>query len=144
MVDKLDPEKRSALMRAVHSENTTPEITVRRAAHRLGLRFRLHDKRLVGKPDLVFPRWRTVVFVNGCFWHRHQGCSKSTTPKTNIEFWLNKFSKNICRDECNRKILIETGWKVLVIWQCQVPTIRCAEIILEKAFNLPLKLEKKD
>ena len=107
MVDHVDAAKRSAIMRAVASKDTTPERIVRSAAHRLGLRFRLHKKELPGKPDLVFPKWRTVVFVHGCFWHRHEGCSKAATPKTNIEFWETKFEKNQERDRRNIDDLIQ-------------------------------------
>lgn len=94
MVDRLTPERRSWLMSRVAGKNTTPELRVRRAAYALGLRFRLHRKDLPGKPDLVFPRRRLVVFVHGCFWHRHPGCRKATSPKSRTEFWFGKFAAN--------------------------------------------------
>ncbi len=114
------------MMRAVRAKHTAPEKMVRSAAHRLGLRFRLHRADLPGKPDLVFPKLRTVVFVNGCFWHRHPGCKKTTTPKTNTEFWLEKFEKNVARDQVTYQKLETMDWKVVVLWQCEVKTIAAA------------------
>ncbi len=135
MVDRVTAEKRSQIMRAVKPRDTGPEMIVRRAAHRMGLRFRLYGKELPGKPDLVFPRWRTVVFVNGCFWHRHANCSKATTPKSNIEFWNEKFEKNVERDNNNYHILENLGWRVVVIWQCQIKDIDQATRILKGIFS---------
>lgn len=136
MTDRVSPERRTEIMRAVRSKNTLPEIIVRRAAYRLGLRFRLYAKELPGKPDLVFPKWRTVIFVNGCFWHRHPGCSKASTPKTNVEFWQKKFADNLRRDEANHKRLEELGWRVVVLWQCQVRTIENTVELLSQYFAI--------
>lgn len=119
MVDRLTPERRSALMANVRSKNTSPEIRVRKAAHALGYRFRLHRKDLPGHPDLVFPGRKKIVFVHGCFWHRHPGCNKATTPKSHVKYWKDKFRKNVARDKATEKALRELGWDVLVIWECQ-------------------------
>lgn len=136
MVDHVSTAKRSEIMRSVRSKNTRPEMVVRRAAHSLGLRFRLFRKDLPGCPDLVFPRWKTVIFVHGCFWHRHDGCSKATVPKTNAGFWLSKFDANVHRDLENEKKLQKLGWRVFVIWQCQVPTTERACELLGRIFEL--------
>lgn len=94
-------------------------MAVRRAAHALGLRFRLHRKNLPGRPDLVFPKHRLVLFVHGCFWHRHQGCKRATTPKTRADFWNSKFKENEARDKRVAAALREAGWRVAVIWECE-------------------------
>lgn len=119
MTDRLTPEKRSWLMSRVKSRDTTPEIAVRKAAFSLGLRFRLHTSKLPGRPDLIFPRWKKVIFVHGCFWHRHPGCRKATTPKSNEAFWEDKFRRNVDRDERVLHEISSLGWDPLVIWQCQ-------------------------
>jgi DNA mismatch endonuclease (patch repair protein) len=120
MVDRLTPTRRSALMARVRSRDTGPELFVRRVAHRLGYRFRLHQRDLPGTPDLVFPRLRSVIFVHGCFWHRHRNCKKSSTPGTRVAFWMEKFSRNIKRDAAARRALWRNGWRVLTIWECQL------------------------
>lgn len=119
MVDRLAPAHRSWLMSRVPSKNTGPEIAVRKLLHRLGYRFRLHSKKLPGKPDLVLPRLNSVVFVHGCFWHRHPGCSKASVPSTRRSFWLAKFVRNVERDAQNIRLLRAKKWRVLVIWQCE-------------------------
>ncbi|PDS69647.1 very short patch repair endonuclease [Rhizobium phaseoli] len=118
MADKLSPQARSKVMGRVKSKNTGPEVLVRRIVHRLGFRFRLHGKDLPGRPDLVFRRRRKVIFVHGCFWHRHH-CGRATTPRTNVEFWERKFSQNIARDNAALEALDVMGWSTLVIWECQ-------------------------
>jgi len=110
---------RSRIMRAVSRSHTGPEIKVRQMLHALGLRFRLHRKDLPGTPDIVLPKHRTVILVNGCFWHRHKGCSKATVPKTRVEFWSNKFAQNVARDLKSQNDLKRAGWSVLKLWQCQ-------------------------
>lgn len=110
---------RSRIMSAVRQKNTGPEIIVRRILHGLGLRFRLHRKDLPGRPDIVLAKHKTVVFVHGCFWHRHSGCSKTTTPKTRKEFWQTKFDQNVERDLRSERALVDRGWNVLVIWECE-------------------------
>jgi len=118
-VDTFPPEKRSEIMRRVHSTDTTPERRVRSLLHRLGYRFRVHRPDLPGKPDIVLPRRRTVVFVHGCFWHRHQDCPHATTPATRQEYWLPKFRRTIARDKKNQGELRERGWNVVVVWECE-------------------------
>lgn len=110
---------RSALMGRVRGKNSKPEIVVRRLAHALGYRFRLHGRNLPGTPDLVFPRLRKVIFVHGCFWHRHRGCYRTTTPKTRAKFWAEKFKRNIERDTRKETQLRALGWDVLVLWECE-------------------------
>ena len=110
---------RSALMRRVRGKDTGPERTVRRAAYSLGYRFRLHRRDLPGTPDLAFPRLRKVIFVHGCFWHRHAGCSRTTTPKTRAAYWREKFEQNVERDRRNVSTLRALGWEVLVVWECE-------------------------
>lgn len=119
MADIVSPAKRSQMMSGIRGKNTKPEIAVRKFLHKKGLRFRLHAK-LPGKPDLTFPKYKTVVFVHGCFWHRHEGCRFSTTPKNNADFWLEKFAANVERDIRATAQLESLGWRVLVIWECQL------------------------
>jgi DNA mismatch endonuclease (patch repair protein) len=107
-------------MARIRSSNTSPEIALRRELHRLGLRFTLGNKKLPGKPDLVFPRHRAVVFVHGCFWHRHPGCNIATTPKSNTVFWQEKFDRNVARDARVIGELEQLGWRVFVAWECEV------------------------
>lgn len=118
-MDTVSPARRSEIMGRIRGKNTSPELRVRRAAHALGYRFRLHAKHLPGSPDLVFPRRRIALFVHGCFWHRHENCRYSYVPKSNIEFWARKFHNNVSRDQRVRGELECMGWKVHVIWECQ-------------------------
>lgn len=110
-------------MSRVKSKDTLPELAVRRLVFGMGYRYRLHDARLPGKPDLVFSRRRKVVFVNGCFWHGHKGCKYARLPKTRTEFWEEKVRKNKARDRANIELLQRSGWKVLTVWQCELKTI---------------------
>ncbi|MEQ8399702.1 MAG: DNA mismatch endonuclease Vsr [Roseitalea porphyridii] len=110
---------RRQLMAKVRSKDSKPELAVRKAAHALGFRFRLHRRDLPGSPDIVFPRLRKVVFVHGCFWHRHDGCSRKTMPRTREEFWTKKFQANIARDRRNLQDLEALGWDCKVIWECE-------------------------
>jgi DNA mismatch endonuclease (patch repair protein) len=121
-VDPLTSAQRSAHMRQIRGKNTKPEIVVRRAAHRLGYRFRLHAKGLPGSPDLVFPSRRKVVFVQGCFWHQHAdvACKLAKRPKSRLDYWLPKLRENIDRDRRQQAALMERGWEVLEVWECQV------------------------
>lgn len=118
-MDTVATETRSRIMSAVRGKNTKPELAVRSVAHAIGFRFRLHCRDLPGTPDLVFPRLRRVVLVHGCFWHRHQGCAATTTPKANAEFWAEKFKRNVARDRATARTLRQQGWRVLVVWECQ-------------------------
>ena len=111
-------------MSRVRSKDTSPEIRVRSQMHRAGYRYRLHVGDMPGKPDIVMPRYRTVVFVNGCFWHRHLGCRRASTPKTNTPFWERKFASNVARDREVRDTLQRDGWTVLVVWECQTRNSR--------------------
>lgn len=107
-------------------------MRVRRAAHALGYRFRLHRKDLPGKPDLVFPKYRTVIFVHGCFWHRHDGCLKASHPKTNQDFWESKFSANVARDHRNTNALKNIGWRSLIVWECETKDLEKIEASLSR------------
>lgn len=106
-------------MSRIKSANTNPERRVRSTLHRMGYRFRLHCKNLPGKPDIVLPKYQTVIFVHGCFWHRHKNCKNAATPKTRQEFWKNKFDDNIKRDRRVIRELKKNGWHVHVVWECQ-------------------------
>lgn len=114
----ITPE-RSALMARVKGKHTKPEVVVRKAVHGLGLRFRLHQANLPGKPDLVLRKSQTIVFVNGCFWHRHANCRMCSTPKSRTEFWNAKFEANVARDNRNYELLALAGWNVVVVWECE-------------------------
>lgn len=116
-MDTVDAVTRSRIMASVHGKDTTPEMVVRKSLHRLGFRYRLHCKDLPGSPDLVFPRYRAVIFIHGCFWHRH-GCRMTTTPSTRRAFWEEKFRANEERDRRGIALLHEQGWRILVIWEC--------------------------
>lgn len=119
MTDIFEPGKRSEIMSRVRGMDTEPEMIVRRIAHGLGYRFRLHRRDLPGSPDLVFPRYRAVIMVHGCFWHRHPGCKYASSPKTRVRFWQDKFEGNVVRDRRNEEALYELGWRVMVIWECE-------------------------
>lgn len=126
-MDNLSPERRSANMRAVRNRNTRPEIVVRRVSHALGYRFRVHVSKLPGKPDLVFASRYKVIFVHGCFWHRH-GCKHGLqVPKTNTEFWEKKIKRNMQRDRVDVQRLRKIGWRSLIIWECQTKNLEKLE-----------------
>lgn len=118
-MDIVDKARRSAMMAAIKGKNTKPEMLVRRTAHSLGFRYRLHRRDLPGSPDLVFPGRRKVVFVHGCYWHRHPGCRFAYEPKSNVDFWTQKFDRNVERDRQALTRLKELGWNPLVIWECE-------------------------
>tara|TARA_Y100000589_G_scaffold260635_1_gene250600 strand:+ start:5477 stop:5845 length:369 start_codon:yes stop_codon:yes gene_type:complete len=122
-------------MAAIKSKNTKPEIAVRKNLHALGYRFRLHRKDLPGKPDIVLPKYKTVIFVNGCFWHQHKGCKYSRLPKTNIDFWKRKLEGNTQRDKLKQSKLKDMGWKVINIWECQTKEIDDIRNLIKE--NLP-------
>jgi DNA mismatch endonuclease (patch repair protein) len=107
-------------MRAIRAKNTGPEMTLRRALHHRGFRFKLHCRGLPGSPDIVLPKYRAAIFVHGCFWHRHYGCRLTTTPKTRVEFWSEKFRRNVERDQENLVALCKEGWRTAILWQCQL------------------------
>jgi len=120
MVDVVDKETRSRMMSGIRGKDTKPELVARRYLHGRGLRFRLHVASLPGKPDMVFPKYRAVVFVHGCFWHRHRDCKFATTPATHNEFWVKKLQDNVDRDQYQVNSLQELGWRVLVVWECEL------------------------
>lgn len=119
MPEIVSTERRSAIMRSVRQKDTAPEMVVRRIAHTIGGRYRLHCKDLPGSPDLVFPRRNLCIFVHGCFWHRHPGCRLATTPRSNVEFWQEKFVRNVERDMRKEKELRIAGWRVEIVWECE-------------------------
>jgi DNA mismatch endonuclease, patch repair protein len=119
MTDRISPAARSSNMARIRSTDTGPERRVRCALHAAGFRFRLHRRDLPGTPDLVLPRWKVVVFVHGCYWHRHAGCRNASTPKSQVEFWQAKFDANVDRDTRVQERLFHAGWTVIVIWECQ-------------------------
>jgi DNA mismatch endonuclease (patch repair protein) len=120
MIDVVDKETRSRMMAGITGRNTKPELQLRRLLHAAGFRYRLHAKDLPGRPDIVLPRYKAAIFVHGCFWHRHPGCRYATTPGSNTEFWNTKFAANVARDASKEQALIATGWRVLVVWECEL------------------------
>lgn len=118
-MDRLPPQVRSANMREIRGEDTAPELAVRRIAHGMGFRYRLHVAGLPGKPDLVFARLRKIVEVRGCFWHQHPGCIDSHIPKSRVDYWGPKLTRNVRRDGRNQRLLQALGWSVLTVWECQ-------------------------
>ncbi|MGH8273652.1 MAG: very short patch repair endonuclease [Gammaproteobacteria bacterium] len=119
MTDVVDPATRSRMMSGIRGRDTKPEVIVRKFLHTHGFRYRIAPKDLPGKPDIVLPKYRTVVFVHGCFWHRHKGCRYATTPATNADFWRAKFQENMVRDQRTVELLVELGWKILTVWECE-------------------------
>ncbi len=119
-MDIISKEKRSWNMSRIRAKDTRPEKAVRSALHKAGYRFRLHSRSLPGKPDIVLAKYKTTIFVHGCFWHRHRGCKLTYMPKSRIGFWNAKFEENVKRDVNARKALRKLGWKVIVIWECEI------------------------
>lgn len=130
-MDIYTPKQRSALMAKVRKANTRPEIVIRCLLHRLGFRFRLHRHDLPGTPDIVLPKLRTVIFVHGCFWHRHGRCNKATTPSNNAAFWQAKFKANKIRDRRKSALLRREGWKVIVVWECETAKADLGKLLLD-------------
>lgn len=120
MSDSLSPEQRSWNMSRIRGTDTSIEVMVRKELFRRGYRYRKNVKTLPGKPDVVLPKYRTVIFVHGCFWHRHPGCSNATNPKTRVKFWQEKFRRNVENDRKHREELEAAGWKVIVVWECEI------------------------
>jgi len=139
-VDRLSKEHRSWNMGRIRSANTTPEIRVRSILHRLGYRFRLHSKELPGRPDIVLAKWRHVVFVHGCFWHRHASCKFCSTPKSRIEFWAAKFERTVERDKAVEGKLRGMGWQVTVVWECELADEEKLVSRLAAAIRTPVTL----
>jgi DNA mismatch endonuclease, patch repair protein len=134
-MDKLTPRQRSEVMSKVKGRNTLPEVKVRQALHAMGYRFRLHRKDLPGKPDIVLPKHRLCIFVHGCFWHRHPGCVRASTPQSNKEFWTKKLAGNAERDQYNAMELVKAGWRVCVIWECETKSASALEIAVNRCLN---------
>lgn len=122
MSDWLSADQRHLCMSHIRGKDTKPEIFVRKALWRLGFRYKLNDPKLPGKPDIVLPKYQTVIFINGCFWHGHPGCKKARIPATNEEFWKSKILSNINRDQLNISALEQAGWKVILVWECELST----------------------
>jgi DNA mismatch endonuclease (patch repair protein) len=134
-MDVHSPVRRSVNMRAIRSTNTMPELVTRRALYAMGYRFRLHKDDLPGRPDIVLPRYRSVILVNGCFWHRHHCSNGRATPKSNPDFWRVKFEQNVKRDRIQKRLLRQLGWRVLVVWECQTRDMRCLQKLLRTFFK---------
>ncbi|MCY3932193.1 MAG: very short patch repair endonuclease [Acidobacteria bacterium] len=131
MTDLLSPQERSALMSRIRGSDTKPEMAVRRALHARGYRFRTHVRGLPGTPDIVFSRRRAAVFVHGCFWHRH-GCNRTSVPKTRQDFWREKFAANVERDKRVQALLVRSGWRVFVAWECEVEN---DDVLFDRLFD---------
>ena len=144
MTDHLTPEKRSWNMGRIKAKNTKPELLLRSALHRAGYRFRIHVKTLPGTPDIVLPKYRTVIFVHGCFWHRHPNCKKATMPKTRTVFWQTKFDRNIANDKRHKKELNALEWKVITVWECELKDVDQAVEQIQKQLHEEYVLPSKD
>ena len=140
-MDTLTSEKRSWNMSRIRGENTKPELAVRSMLHHMGYRFRVSDKKLPGKPDIVLPKYRTVIFVHGCFWHRHPGCKFTYTPKSRLEFWSRKFGENVKRDKNNISLLKKIGWLPIVVWECEIESN--ADAVLSRVSGILQRRLKK-
>lgn len=144
MADRINQKHRSWNMSQIKAKNTVPEIVVRSIVHSLGYRFRIHSNRLPGKPDIALPRLKTVIQVNGCFWHRHPHCTLAYTPNTRKEFWENKFEKNVLRDQVVLKELTSLGWNVITVWECELKDLatlrkRLGTALAERENNMQSK-----
>ena len=139
MTDTMTPEQRSRCMSAVKGKDTKPEMIVRRYLFSKGLRFRLHRKDLPGNPDIVLPKYKTVVFINGCFWHGHDGCKYYKLPTSNVEFWESKITNNKNRDILNELKLKKLGWRVIRIWECEIKRVQDRGQSLEKLYTQIVK-----
>jgi DNA mismatch endonuclease, patch repair protein len=145
-MDRISEARRSWNMARIRSRNTKPEIKVRSILHRMGFRFRINVIDIPGKPDVVLPKYHSIILVHGCFWHRHPGCRYAYTPKSRIEFWENKFQDNIKRDEVVLRQLNESGWHVLRIWECEINNSEdlISRLILFLKPNYPARWGKQD
>jgi DNA mismatch endonuclease (patch repair protein) len=142
MADVHSKEIRSKNMAAIKSKNTKPEMLVRRFLHASGFRYKLHDKTLPGKPDIVLPKYKTVIFIHGCFWHGHKDCKYYVVPKTRTEWWLNKINGNVTNDEKAIKALKKEGWKIIILWTCELKTFNSIKTLKNLADKiLPKRLQ---
>ena len=130
-MDRLTRKRRSWNMSRIRGKDTKPELIVRSTLHRMGYRFRLHKRDLPGRPDIVLSKYRTVVFVHGCFWHRHPECTQAYTPKSRLKFWQAKFDDNVTRDAAVKTQLESLGWNVVVVWECEVKTMGLEDRLVE-------------
>lgn len=128
-MDVVDKATRSRMMAGIKSRDTKPELEVRRFLHKSGLRYRLHGRKIPGKPDIVLPRHRAVVLIHGCFWHQHPRCKFAYVPKSRPEFWIPKLAANVARDKRNAIELRKLGWRIFTVWECQITTIRLRNLI---------------
>ncbi len=135
MADTMTPEQRHRCMAAIKGKDTKPELIVRKYLFSHGLRFRVQVRKLPGRPDIVLPKYRTVIFVNGCFWHGHEGCRYFRLPKSNIEFWIDKIKRNIARDIRNKAELQSLGWRVLCVWECDIRAVSGREVCLKRLYD---------
>ena len=135
MADRFTPTQRSKIMRSIKGRDTKAELLVRRFLFRKGFRYRTNDRRLPGSPDIVLPKYKSVVFVNGCFWHGHEECPLFVLPKTNADFWADKIEKNRTRDARDISTLISEGWRVFVVWECELKNREKREAALEGLVN---------
>ena len=140
MTDVHSKDTRSYNMSRIHGKDTKPEIQVRKYLFSKGFRFRKNDKRYPGKPDIVLPKYKTVIFINGCFWHKHDGCKYFVWPKSNVDFWKNKIESNVARDNSNYALLTKMGWNVIILWECELKKDRIEEtmdktVLLIKNYN---------
>ena len=129
MADVHTPEQRSFNMSQIRNKNTKPEELVRKYLFSQGFRYRKNDTRFPGKPDIVLPKYRTAIFVNGCFWHAHEGCRYFVWPKNNASFWRSKINGNIQRDACNAQLLVDQGWNIITIWECELKRESCGDTL---------------
>ena len=136
MPDTLTPSQRHANMSAIHSASTKPELLLRKSLWRLGFRYRVNDRHLPGKPDIVLPKYRTVIFVHGCFWHGHKDCKNYTVPKTNTDFWTAKITRNQQRDQDTWRQLEAKGWAVIIVWECELMRNRLPETVTSVATQI--------
>lgn len=136
MTDVHNKATRSYNMSRIKGKDTKPEMLVRKFLFSKGFRYRLHDKKLPGKPDIVLPKYKTAIFIHGCFWHGHEGCKYYVVPKTRTEWWLEKIGKNIVNDERAVKALLELGWKVIVVWECELKKNLSEQTLYKLIFNL--------
>lgn len=131
MTDRITPEHRSWNMSRIKGKDTKIEVKVRSWLFSKGFRFRKNDRRYPGTPDIVLPKYKTVIFINGCFWHRHEGCRYATIPKTRTEFWQEKFDRNVANDRKHKEDLESMGWKVIVIWECELKKDRFEDTMIK-------------
>ena len=123
------------MMSKIRSKNTKPEIALRKALFEKGFRYRINDKNLPGKPDIVLPKYKTVIFVHGCFWHEHEGCKRAHLPKSNVDYWKNKICTNKERDKKNESLLLTLGWKVIIVWECEIKTLDGLKYTINKIID---------